>query len=143
MKKYSSFALILVIVILASCGSTNKMSKSLTSLSKNDWQLYSLNAQQYKAGEVGKIPKLSFDATKMQVSGNTGCNSLSGLFTSEKDKLSFGQLATTRMACPSDNIEPQFLDALSKTSKFSIYEGKLVLNDADGKQLMVMEPSIR
>jgi len=143
MRHHSFAALFLLTFFVASCGSTNKMSKSLTALSKNDWQLYSLNAQQYKATEGGKIPKLSFDAQKMQVSGNGGCNSLSGPFTSEKDKLSFGQLATTRMACPGDNIEPRFLDALSKTSKFSIYEGKLVLNDSDGKQLMVMEPSIR
>ena len=143
MRKHASLVFIALTILLVSCNSTSKMSKSLSSLSKNDWQLYSLNAQQYKASEGGKIPKLSFDTGKMTVSGNTGCNTLSGPFTSEKDNLSFGNLAATRMACTGDNIEPRFLDALSKTSKFSIYDGKLVFDDKEGKQLMVMEPSIR
>ena len=143
MTKQAFIGYFILSILLISCSSTNKMSKSLTSLSKNDWQLFSLDAQQFKVAEGGKIPKLSFDAKNMTVSGNSGCNTLGGPFSAEKDKLSFGNLATTRMACPGDNIEPRFLDALTKTKKFSIYEGKLVLNDSEGKQLMVLEPSIR
>jgi heat shock protein HslJ len=125
---------------LASCSTTSKMTKTL---SANDWQLYSLDNTLFKVAEGMKIPKLSFDTEKMTVSGNTGCNSLSGPVEIKGDKISFGSLATTRMACGADNPEPRFLDALNNTAKFSFYEDKLVLKDKDGKQLMSLEKSIR
>ncbi|MBX7141381.1 MAG: META domain-containing protein [Chitinophagales bacterium] len=134
------FLFFLIAVSFASCSTTSKMTRTLTA---NDWQLYSLDNTLFKVGEGMQIPTLSFDAEKMTVSGNTGCNSLSGPVEVNGDKISFGSLATTRMACPGDNPETKFLEALNKTKKFSIYENKLVLKDADDKQVMVLEPKLR
>jgi len=139
MKKFI-VGFIFSVPLLASCNSTSKLSKNLSALSQNDWQLYSLNAQQVSIPQGEKIPQLSFDTKNMRVSGNGGCNSISGSFKAEKENLSFGPLATTRMACPGDNIETNFLSALSKTGKFSIYQRKLVLSDSSGKQLLVLDP---
>lgn len=140
-KPSMKFLFIFVIAVAcASCSTTSKMTKTL---SANDWQLYSLDNTLFKVGEGMKIPKLSFDTEKMTVSGNTGCNSLSGPVEIKGDKISFGPLATTRMACGADNPEPRFLDALNKSVKFSFFEDKLVLKDKDGKQLMSLEKSIR
>ncbi|MFI5136057.1 MAG: META domain-containing protein [Chitinophagales bacterium] len=140
MKNEKFFWLVVVVFSLISCNSTSNVTKTLTPLSQNDWQLFSLNTQQVSIVQGGKIPQLSFDTQNMRVSGNGGCNSLSGSFKLGKENLSFGPLATTRMACPGDNIETNFLSALSKTEKFSMYNGKLVLNDSSGKQLMVFDP---
>ena len=45
-----------------------------------------------------RIPHLRFEPDK--VSGFDGCNNFFGNYTSEGNKLSFGPLASTRMACP-------------------------------------------
>jgi len=115
------------------------MSKTISSLGENTWKLFSLNGQQISVSDSNKIPFLSFDPQTMKVSGNTGCNSMSGSFSSEKDKLSFGQMATTRMFCEGD-MESKFLSAVNNTSKFSMYNNQLVLNDSTGKQLAVFSP---
>lgn len=120
--------------------STAKQSKTLTTLTQSNWQLFSMNGQKFNATGEGSRPTLSFDAEKMTVSGNSGCNTFSGGFTAEKDALSFGNLASTRMMCADMKTETDFLSTIIKTGKFSIYEGKLVLDDAGGKQLMSFDP---
>ena len=92
------------------------------------------------APKDGKIPSLSFDTEKMQVSGNSGCNNFTGSFTADKDKLSFGTLSSTKMMCPDMKMETDFLNAISKTANFSMYQEKLVLKDASGTQLMSFDP---
>jgi heat shock protein HslJ len=76
----------------------------------------------------------------MKVSGSSGCNTFTGSFTTEKDKLSFGNIASTRMSCPDMNIETSFLSSLAKSRTFSMYDGKLVLKDSIGTQLMSFDP---
>ncbi len=145
MKKFTPFLMLMILAVL-SCNtpsgtsSTAKLSKTMTTLTQSKWQLFSMNGQKAYAKEGSSIPTLAFDAEKMSVSGNSGCNSFSGGFTAEKDALSFGNLATTRMMCADMKMETDFIAAITKTAKFSMYEGKLVLHDAEGKQLMSFDP---
>ncbi|MBK9732828.1 MAG: META domain-containing protein [Chitinophagaceae bacterium] len=150
MKNLSIAATLIVAMFIASCGtsssttstetSTAKLSKTLTTLSETNWRLFSMNAQKANAPDGGQIPTLSFDPRNMTVSGNSGCNTFSGAFTAEKDAVSFGNLVTTRMSCPDMKMETAFLSALPNAKNYTIYEGKLVLNDAEGKQLMSFDP---
>jgi len=137
--QYFSF-LTLIYFVIGSCNSTKQASKTGSQLSKNNWQLFSIKSQQPSIPEGAKIPELTFDTQNMRVSGNGGCNTISGSFKLDKQNLSFGPMASTRMACPGNDVEPKFLDALSKTAKYSMYNGKLVLNDSSGTQLLVFDP---
>lgn len=146
MKYLPSLTVLIMLILSSSCstpsgtGSTTKLSKTLSTLTQSNWQLFSMNGQKVYATADGSRPTLSFDAEKMTVSGNSGCNTFSGGFTAEKDALSFGNLASTRMMCADMKTETEFLSTIVKTGKFSIYEGKLVLDDAGGKQLMSFDP---
>ena len=63
------------------------------------------------------------------VSGNTGCNALSGTFTLSKDRLTFSEMVTTRRGCFGEHVEPAFLDALNRVARYRIVEGQLIFTD--------------
>lgn len=145
MQKLAGIILLALTIFTVSCGTpsgtaSTKLSKTATTLSQNDWQLFSMNGQKITVPDGGRIPTLSFDPQNMTVSGNSSCNSFSGSFTADKDALSFGNLAGTRMMCPDMKMETAFLSTIANAKNFSIYESKLVLNDASGKQLMAFDP---
>lgn len=74
------------------------------------------------------------------VSGHSGCNRFAGKAMIDGDKLSFGPLAGTRMACPEAqmNLEQKYLGALEKVASFRIDDAqrKLVLLDGAGTELL-------
>jgi heat shock protein HslJ len=55
---------------------------------------------EWRLTRLASSPHLLFDPATRRVSGFTGCNRLSGGYTVEGDRLTFGPMATTRMACP-------------------------------------------
>ena len=59
-----------------------------------------------------------------------GCNRLTGGYTLQGDRLSFGHIATTLMACP--DMERQFLQALGRVTGWKITGQKLTLLDDQG-----------
>ena len=120
--------------------SGEKLSKSLTALSQSNWRLFSLNGQKVNVTDGTSIPTLAFDPQNMQVSGNSGCHSFTGGFTNEKEKITLSNLAGTRMMCPDMKMETAFLSTIANVNNYSVYEGRLVLNDASGKQLMSFDP---
>lgn len=74
------------------------------------------------------------------VSGHSGCNRFAGKATIDGEKLSFGPLAGTRMACPEAqmDLEQKYLGALANVAAFRIDEAqrKLVLLDGAGAELL-------
>ncbi|SNY60793.1 NlpE N-terminal domain-containing protein [Arsukibacterium tuosuense] len=90
------------------------------------WQLTELLQ---KAVDADNKVFLQFDNAG-RVSGYTGCNRLTGGYQLQGPKLSFTPLATTRMACLQETIEPQLLDVLSKVDNISIAGDELSLNRA-------------
>lgn len=76
------------------------------------------------------------------VHGSGGCNRYSGSAKIDGDKLAFGALASTNMACAEAlmNQEGKFHAALAKVASFSIDQekSKLTLMDADGKALVIL-----
>ncbi|HEY0213835.1 MAG TPA: YbaY family lipoprotein [Paenirhodobacter sp.] len=74
------------------------------------------------------------------VSGTGGCNRISGKATLDGQKISFGQMASTMMACPPALMdqERKFLDALSAARSWQIdpVQRKLRLMDEAGKTVV-------
>lgn len=72
-----------------------------------------------------------------KVSGNGGCNRFSGSATIDGDKITFGQLASTMMACTEAAMdqEHKFHAALAdaRTYRIDAEQRKLFLSDAAGK----------
>ncbi len=72
-------------------------------------------------------------------SGNATCNQLSGTYETSGESLTFGPLATTKMACTVDGAseqEHQVLTALAATRSFAIDGDQLTLSDESGAALL-------
>jgi heat shock protein HslJ len=71
-------------------------------------------------------------------SGTAGCNRFSGGYTLDGGSLSFGPLATTKMACPDDVMDQEqaVLAALEGVAGWAVEGDRLSLADADGGLLL-------
>ena len=71
-----------------------------------------------------------------KVSGSGGCNRLTGSATIAGPSITFGPIASTRMACAPAVMtqERNFLDALATARAFHIEGGRLTLLDAAGTE---------
>jgi putative lipoprotein len=92
------------------------------------------------AGVLDDVQSTLTIAEDGTVSGRGGCNGFGGMATISGEKLSFGPLAGTLMACPEAVMdqERKFHDALAATAAFRLdaAERKLVLLDAAGTELV-------
>jgi heat shock protein HslJ len=72
--------------------------------------------------------------------GSGGCNRLSGSYTLDGERLTFGRAAGTMMACR-DGMEQEraFLDALSAVTGWRVEGQRLLLLDGAGAPLLQFE----
>ncbi|TDP44477.1 META domain-containing protein [Zavarzinia compransoris] len=105
-------------------------------LSGTTWQLETLGGQPVPADN---IPTLAI-AEDGRVSGFAGCNRYMGGTTIAGDKLSFTQMASTRMACLNVTIELDYLASLENVAAYRIEDGRLSLIDAVGHVLSTYRP---
>lgn len=105
---------------------------------EGEWNIVSIDGNTVTAKETA--PFIIFDTTEGRVHGNTSCNLMNGSFTQDGKKLSFGNMATTMMAGPDMDLERKVLDAVGRTATVKNgKEGTLLIYDADGKEVMVLQ----
>ncbi len=77
-------------------------------------------------------PNFTIDGT--MVSGNSGCNRFNGTVTIDGNNITFGALATTRMACDAERmtLETTMLDIFANAATFTTDGKTLELQNADG-----------
>lgn len=94
-------------------------------------EVYELMGNKVEEGMKGQ-PFIQFDAAEKRVSGYAGCNNFFGGYTlSEGQKLSFGQMGATKMACEDMTTEDRLFNALSKVDSYAVGEdGTVSLNRA-------------
>jgi heat shock protein HslJ len=86
------------------------------------WKLNYLEGEDIKKLYKNAIPKISFDAKKILISGNNSCNSFSGPIKIEGNKIVFTKaFMQTLRVCEGDG-EQKFLEALTKVQTFSFSE---------------------
>ena len=114
----------LTILVVAACNSTGSGANttpeptSPADLAGTSWTLVSIGDT---PAIEGAGARLSFDSGG-NVSGSTGCNSISGSYALDGSALTFGPLATTRMACEDALMvqEVAVLEALSGVSGWGV-----------------------
>lgn len=78
-------------------------------------------------------------AEDMRAGGRGGCNSYFAQARLEADRLAFSAIAATRMACTEDGVaalEAAYFAALDATRFWRLRDGKLLLLDAQGRELV-------
>ncbi|MFN4283968.1 MAG: META domain-containing protein [Alphaproteobacteria bacterium] len=80
---------------------------------------------------------LTLQASDQRASGYAGCNMFAGPYQLAGDKLSFGPLAMTRMACPPPGmaVEGGYANALRGAKAYTVAGRTMTLMDDAGKSL--------
>ena len=91
-------------------------------LERTRWKLDELGRLPVEPSEGGRDPHLVLDPDGRRLSGSGGCNRLLGRYELNGDRLGFGAVATTMMACPEPLMsrECAFIEALEATTAFRI-----------------------
>lgn len=78
------------------------------------WNLVELQAKAINPKDFGQNqPTLVISLAEGRVSGSTGCNRITGTLEPIADRINFGPIAATRMACPDMEVENQILKLLN------------------------------
>ena len=102
-------------------------------LTGKKWLLQSIDVEPIALAENQPVPFIQFEPqgeTNLAF-GNAGCNTFRGPYETGPDSISFGNLASTLMACPEMDLERQFHQALARASRFDLDENRLILFEAD------------
>ena len=115
-------------------------SPSVPALEDTHWSLSRLADAPVAAAEVTSEPHLVLAPAEGRVTGSTGCNRMTGSYALDGAKLSFGPIASTKMACALGmDTERRFLTALSAAASWRFREGRLELLDAGGSVVAELE----
>lgn len=95
---------------------------------------------------VVDAPALDAARASAEFAGNgrfassVGCNRIAGMPTVSGDRLSFGRMMTTRMACPPpvDQVEQSYLAALQSVRGYRLDGRTLLLLGEDGQTLVTL-----
>jgi putative lipoprotein len=77
--------------------------------------------------------------TDGRITGSTGCNDLSGPYTTDDARISIGPLAVTERACADPSLmlqERELLEALEIAATYDIEGDRLTMIDASASQMV-------
>lgn len=101
-----------------------------------EWRLVALNDEPVEPENEERRPNLTLHSEENRMSGFTGCNRMFGAYELDGERLSFGQIGVTKMACPDTmELERKFLDAVQATGSFYLTGPELELFDAEGRNV--------
>lgn len=108
-------------------------------LSESNWVLVNLHGEEFTLTMEGaRQPGITFDGAEERVYGFAGCNQFTGGFTLEEaGRLSFTQMASTKMFCPDMEVEDRYMEALEQTTHAVMIEGMLQFSDRESAVVAV------
>jgi len=122
---------------LAGCCRLAEAKAAASSLEGPGWRLTQISgAEPAGLSSLARAPSVQFEAGQAQ--GFSGCNTFSGAYQLEGDRLKLGQLASTMMACeePGSSLEQAFQQAFAGTLRFSVDGERLLVTAAAGASLL-------
>lgn len=130
----------LVLSLALGCASMGRYSAS--ALESREWKLIELGSQPAVPSTGMREAGLRFSSDSMRVSGSGGCNRIAGTYSRDGERLSFGPILATKMACADARLNQQetnFLSALQATTQYEITRDTLILA-RDGERLARLAP---
>lgn len=151
--KMKSITLAIIALTIMSCN-TGKKSNSdnsetttdttneVASIENTKWVITTLEGKDTSGWEKdGKVIYFTLNPEGNRVNGYSGCNTFMGTYKIDQgNRISFSQMASTRMACPADDInESEILSIFENADNFTVSDGKLSLNKAKRAPLAVFK----
>ncbi|NJC26776.1 META domain-containing protein [Neolewinella antarctica] len=108
-------------------------------LAEHTWTIDKIYGKDIKAMDGRQKAFLKF-TTDGKVSGNTGCNPITGTYTLEEGlRIKFNDMATGLAFCGDVPYEGDFKDVLNNTDNYTINKGTLSLNKARMAPMAVLK----
>lgn len=104
-------------------------------LTGTEWVLYEMDGVKYEPAS-GKSVTLKLDSKEKSVNGKAPCNTYGGPYTKSSNKLSFGNLFSTEMACDELDKENTYFKMMQKVFAYQISGDKLYLFDSTGMVIL-------
>lgn len=129
------------LLILSSCCACRKGSPKVENLEQDSWKLIELTGKPVVASEGSNEVVLTFNGAEKMIYGKAPCNNFFASYSlfKEANNIEIGPIGATRMACPDMELEMQFTTALSKVVRVKIEGGKLLMLDAEGELMALLE----
>jgi heat shock protein HslJ len=122
--RHLTLTLLSLFLVLAACSSSD------SGLTGTSWNLETMAGQPPVEGSA-----LTLAFTADTASGSAGCNTFTGGYSVSGDTITFGDLASTMMAC-SDELNAQetaYLGALDSATAFDVSGDQLTLTTPAGE----------
>ncbi|MFB9147343.1 META domain-containing protein [Halomonas alkalicola] len=137
-KQYSLTALLVGSLTLAGCAGFEAASDGDSvnePLENTYWKLLTVGEREVVAIDEAREAHLVLHAEESRLAGSTGCNRMMGEYERDGDRLTFGRVATTVMACPGAAmaLERELLDALGEVAGWQVDGETLTLVDDEGE----------
>lgn len=95
------------------------------------------NVELKKENLMKGLPMFEFNLSEMRFSGHAGCNQILGAIDLKGNKITFGNLISTKMACPDMTVEEKVGQLLNNnTLSYRIEKLKLVLESDSGTKMI-------
>ena len=112
-------------------------------LENTNWKLTRLGSKSITATTTRREPHFALDSKTKRVAGFGGCNRFTGTYEQNSDRLTFGKMAMTFMACPEEmETERDFVGVLDQARSWKILGNQLELFDSGGGFLARFRASV-
>ncbi len=133
--KYIFQVLMLFTAALVMGCNSSESSGDKSPLTGTEWVLYEMDGVKYEPAS-GKSVTLKLDSKEKNVNGKAPCNTYGGPYTKSSNKLSFGNLFSTEMACDELDKENTYFKMMQKVFAYQISGDKLYLFDSTGMVIL-------
>ena len=132
--------LICASALLAACSTPGQTSYPRARLENTYWKLMLLDDTAITTPEGAREIQFVLNSETHRVTGFSGCNSLMGVYTVEKEKIAFSNMGGTRMACADTmELELRVHQMFSSAAVWKISGETLMLIDSRGKAIATFE----
>jgi len=123
---------LLFILLLVPACQTSRKATAGRHIEDTRWVLLELMGKPVtNPGKSGKEMFLQLDSGSKRASAYAGCNNFNGSYELlEGNRIHFGRIAATMMACPDMSVEDQLRQVLEMTDNYAILDGRLSLHKA-------------
>ncbi|MDY3979984.1 MAG: META domain-containing protein [Tidjanibacter sp.] len=114
-------SLLLILTVLALSGCCNCGHRYAAPFTATTWQLQQIDGHNVTVKlSAEEIPFLVFGSDG-RFNGSGGCNRIGGDYSKGKEgRIAFSNVFSTKMYCPNDAVERQFLEVLNSADSYSI-----------------------
>jgi putative lipoprotein len=121
-------------IVMRRAGEKQVQARSDALLENTAWKLVWLEGRSVSVTDRLREPYIVLGSKDHRVAGSGGCNRMMGSYKLEGNKLSFGRMAATMMACPDGmDVERAFLAGLERVKTWEIWGEQMEFYDSEGR----------